>query len=505
MGRIGRTARPGAAALAAVAAAAAWGAGPASTSTPATGLAPQATAQAVRWTEALAGPAPCPEGSTRSATLLEEDFTAAIPQASFNDGWGVVTGAVDGRAARSTVGSTDAEDWFFTSWASAPVGARTMLGFATRGSVPDPAWSRADVNSVSATVTTGATWQGRVYDVTAATDDEQGRLGPWFQHRSAAGASQWWEVDNVQIYTCRPAPVSRLRGTDRYDTSAAVASQYPAGQDVVYLAQGLDFADALAGAALAGRDGAPVLLVRKDTIPSRVAAQLDRLDPSRVVVLGGPEVVSDAVVAAAAARTTTGEVTRLAGTSRWGTAAAIASTYPSGVGTVYVASGLDYPDGLSGGAAAGRLGSPLLLTRPDVLPLETQAALDRLAPGAVVIVGGPGAVSSAVMTQLRDHTSGTVSRIAGIDRYETAARVAATFPAGPRRTFVATGTAFPDALSASALAGAEATPVLLTKPQALPATARTALDRLGAGAGVVLGGYNAVQSTVLDQLGQRVG
>ena len=109
------------------------------------------------------------------------------------------------------------------------------------------------------------------------------------------------------------------------------------------------------------------------------------------------------------------------------------------------------------------------------------------------------------MDQLRAHTTGTVTRLAGPDRYATSALVADTFPRGPERVFLATGAAFPDALSGSALAGKEATPVLLTRASTLPADVRAALDRLDAGSGVVLGGYTAVQSTGLDQLGQRVG
>src|SRR5690606_7815624 len=138
--------------------------------------------------------------------------------------------------------------------ATAPVGAETMMAFTSRGNVVSSAYSRADVNSVSLHAAANtSSWRGKVFDVTEATYDENGRRGPWFQHRPRQGASQWWEVDNVQIYTCRAAAVSRLKGTDRFDTSAAIASEYPAGQDVVYLASGLRFADALAGAALAAK------------------------------------------------------------------------------------------------------------------------------------------------------------------------------------------------------------------------------------------------------------
>ncbi|NLG22400.1 MAG: cell wall-binding repeat-containing protein [Actinomycetales bacterium] len=502
-----RAARRGIVALAGVAVAATLAASSASTApVPAQEAVPAESPLAVRWTGSLDGQAPCPEGRSRNSTLLTESFSSGIPQNSFNNGWTRVRSGIGNTfAARSQVSSSDGEDWMFLDWATAPVGAQTMLAFTSRGNVASSYFSRADVNSLSLqTAANTSAWRGKVFDITAATDDESGRLGTWFQHRSRQGASQWWDVDNVQIYTCRAAAVSRIQGADRYATSAAVAAQYPAGVDVVYLASGAGFADALAGAALAAKEHAPVLLVRKGTIPSAVATQLDRLNPGRIVVFGGPSAVGDDVLDAAQAYTS-GTVTRLAGDTRYETSAAIAGTYPTGISTLYVASGVDYPDALSGSASAGRNERPLLLTDSDHLPLATREALQRLDGGRIVILGGPSAVSNSVQAELQAYTTGTVTRIAGENRYETSALIADTFPGNRSRVFVATGQDFPDALSGSALAGKEANPVLLTQTSRLPGSVGGAIDALNPGSGVVLGGYTSVNSIVLDQLGRRVG
>lgn len=502
-----RTARRGVAALAGLVLAATLTTGSANTAQlPSEEVSPMESTQAARWTGGLDGQAPCPEGRSRSATLLTESFANGIPNSSFNNGWRTIGSGVDSTpAARSDVSSSDVEDWMFMRWASAPVGAQTMLAITSRGTVSSSGYSRADVNSVSLQVAGNTSgWQGKVFDVTNATDDEDGRLGTWFQHRSQAGASQWWDVDNVQIYTCRAAAVSRIQGPDRYATSASVAATYPAGHSVVYLASGTDFPDALAGAALAGMVDAPVLLVQHDRIPSSVASQLDRLNPGQIVILGGTEAVSDTVRDAARAYTD-GDVTRLAGANRYETAAAIADTYPTGISTVYVASGADYPDALSGSASAGRNGRPMLLTTQGNLPAATRTALDRLNPGRIVILGGPAAVSNTVRDQLRNHTAGDVNRIAGANRYETSALIADTFPGNRSRVFAATGADFPDALSGSALAAKEANPVLLATPTRLPTSVGDAIDGLNPDSGVVLGGYDSLNSIVLDQLGRRVG
>src|SRR5690606_16448261 len=91
--------------------------------------------------------------------------------------------------------------------------------------------------------------------------------------------------------------VTRLAGPDRYATAAAIAGEFPAGADVVYVASGQNFPDALAGAALAGSQGAPVLLVRSDGIPTATHEALRELFPFRVVVLGGTGSVSTNVLA----------------------------------------------------------------------------------------------------------------------------------------------------------------------------------------------------------------
>ncbi|USQ80061.1 cell wall-binding repeat-containing protein [Ornithinimicrobium faecis] len=502
-----RTARRGIAALTGIVVAASLTTSTASTAPlPTAETAPQESTQAARWTGGLDGQAPCPEGSSRDDTLLTESFTNGIPHNDFNNGWRRVHSGIGGTVAvRSEVNGGDQEDWMFTRWATAPVGAQTMLAFTSRGNVSSSNYSRADVNSLTlhAAADTGD-WRGKVFDITAATDDEGGRLGPWFQHRSRQGASQWWDVDNVQIYTCAPSSVYRIEGESRYDTSAAIAEAYPQGVGVVYLASGTTFPDALTGAALAGKLDAPVLLVQHDKIPAAVTAQLQRLAPGRIVALGGSKAISDNVLQAAAEHTS-GDVTRLAGADRYETAAAIADTYPSGISTAYIASGATYPDALSGSASAARNGRPLLLANSAHLPQATRAALERLKPGRIVILGGAQAVSNGVQNQLEEFTAGDVTRIAGANRYETSALIADTFPGNRDRVFVATGLDFPDALSGSALAGKQANPVLLAQPSNLPNAVGDAIAGLNPDNGVVLGGYTSVNSIVLDQLGRRVG
>ena len=315
------------------------------------------------------------------------------------------------------------------------------------------------------------------------------------------GTNDLWDVIEGRLLQ----GLGRVAGTDRYATAAAVsASAYGPGVPVVYVATGASFPDALAGGPPAGLGGGPVLLTWRDTLPGSTRAELERLQPTRIVVLGGSGAVADAVVATLRGLATSGTVSRIAGADRYATAAAAsAATFTPGAPVAYVATGSAFADALAGGAAAGRQAGPILLTLPSSLPAATAAELQRLRPGRIVVLGGTGAVSAAVAAQLDAYTSGSVTRLSGADRYATAVAVSqATTAPGARVVYLATGTAYPDGLAGTPPAVRDRGPLLLTRSDALPATVASELRRLAPARIVVLGGAGAVSSGVLSQLRQ---
>lgn len=306
-----------------------------------------------------------------------------------------------------------------------------------------------------------------------------------------------WSVIGRGAVHCPPSWVSRVAGADRYATAAAIArSSFASGVGVAYVATGANYPDALAGGAAAAAQDAPILLTQRGSVPAATAAELTRLKPQRIVVLGGTAAVS-ATVASQLAAYTAGSVTRLAGADRYATAAAISTaTFPRGVAVAYVATGANYPDALAAIPLAARTSSPLLLAHASGAPAATTNELARLAPGRIVVVGGTAAVSEAVIAQLRSYTTGTVTRIAGADRYGTAAAVAGAFAPGRAATFVATGTAYPDALAGGPAAALLDVPLLLVAPDRLPAPTAAQLDRIRPERLVVLGGLAAIRDEV---------
>ena len=275
-------------------------------------------------------------------------------------------------------------------------------------------------------------------------------------------------------------PPARLAGPDRYATAAAVVEATFDQATTVYVATGEGFADALAGGPRAALDGAPILLVQREAIPAPTATELARLQPQRIVILGGPGAVSDAVRQQLQA--TGAQVQRLAGASRFATAAAISRDgFSPGVGIAYLATGDTFPDALAGGAAGGLTGGPVLLLSGTTIPAETAAELARLQPQTVALLGGPAAIPDTIVLELGQHTDAPVRRLAGADRVATAVAVSQdTHHDGLTvdTVFLATAGNFPDALAGAPAVAADRGALLLTGAECIPLAVRDEIARL---------------------------
>lgn len=225
----------------------------------------------------------------------------------------------------------------------------------------------------------------------------------------------------------------RVGATNVFELAAEVAGDScdtETGSHSVALASGENWPDALAGAAL----DRPLLLTKTDFLPAVIRAYLTPCAAhakAKVIILGGPAVVSNSV--AEAVRAMGYRVDRFAGEDRYETARRVARTFaPDEIDTVYLASGVDFADAVAA-APSVTSDNPLILTTPDELHDEARRFLtdeDRQV-ASVTILGGTAAVSAEVEAEIQALGIET-ERIAGADRYETAALVA-------RRAFSAAG------------------------------------------------------------------
>ena len=167
---------------------------------------------------------------------------------------------------------------------------------------------------------------------------------------------------------------------------------------------------------------------------------------------------------------TPASLVRIAGADRFLTAVATMNAeFPTAgsAGAVVLARADNYPDALVGTALAAAKNAPLLFVQGSTLTPETQAGIVRVLPagGTVYLLGGTAAIPDSIATTLTG-LGFKVVRYAGTDRYDTALKVAAAL-GSPSTVFLATGTNFPDALSAGPAAAEVHGVVLLTNSSKL--------------------------------------
>lgn len=235
--------------------------------------------------------------------------------------------------------------------------------------------------------------------IPATTMSEIERLNP--QHIYVLGGPIAI-TDAVEQTLSQYGFVSRLWGEDRYATAATISeTAFPTGATVAYVAVGSDFPDAVVGAPVAAHRNGPLLLTRSDMLSAPTRAELERLQPDTIIVVGGGASISTSVVNEM--RPLAPNLSTLAGSDRYMTSAEVSEhAFPGGASTVYVARGTLYPDALAGGPAAADAPAPILLVRENTLPGTIAAELVRLSPNRVVILGGDAAVSPLVEQAILD-------------------------------------------------------------------------------------------------------
>jgi hypothetical protein len=283
--------------------------------------------------------------------------------------------------------------------------------------------------------------------------------------------------------------VVRLGGPDRIATSVVVSEgTFPDhGAQSVVLAVADNFADALAGAPLAGAVFGPLMLTGGSSLDPRVEDEIRRvLAPGGpVYLLGGTGVLSPAIADRLGALGY--QVTRYGGANRFETAIVIAQQGLDNPPTLLLSTGTAFVDGLSAGAAAAARGGALLLTDGATMPPAVAAYLQAHPAARRFAVGGPAAAADPSAT-----------RVVGANRYDTSRLVASLFFPDPDQVGVTTGEAFPDALSGGANMALFGGPLLVTPPGSLASEVAEYL-RAHAGTvfvGSVFGGRLAVDDAV---------
>ncbi|BFL75993.1 cell wall-binding repeat-containing protein [Finegoldia magna] len=186
---------------------------------------------------------------------------------------------------------------------------------------------------------------------------------------------------------------------------------------------------------------------------------------------------------------------RIAGQNRYESAAQISREQFTNAKKVIVVNAQKYADALSATTLSDGKYS-ILYTEKDSLPTATRNEIQRLNPVEVYLLGGKQSISAGIENILKKY-SNKVTRIAGRDRYETSAKVAAM--SKKKNVVIASGENFSDPLYASSYAYSNNAKILLSSGKTLSRQTRDYLLRNKSSIGkvTVVGGGQSISSATV--------
>lgn len=272
----------------------------------------------------------------------------------------------------------------------------------------------------------------------------------------------------ASVTTTYILPTQRISGSNRYQTAVECSkATFPKGARFVIIASGENYADALAGTTLAGTLCSPLLLSESDVLPSETLAEIKRIKPERIYILGGESSVSEDVKKTI--EDAGFKAYRLAGKTRYETSVAIAKNNAAQIGAetteVFFVSGNGFADALSIAPVAAAKRAPVIyINKSGALDPSVEEYLSER-KGIITtahIIGGEGAVGKAADAQIKKYIP-NVSRISGSNRYYTNLNIIKLYANyfTSKNIILSTAMDYPDALAGSIYAKYNSTPIML--------------------------------------------
>lgn len=295
----------------------------------------------------------------------------------------------------------------------------------------------------------------------------------------------------------------RIFGDTRYETSYKVFENGWTSSDSAILVSGLDYPDALCAAPLAAKYNAPILLTRNTSLENQndLKNLLINKGVKNVIIIGGEGVIPTEIENEL---DNLGIVNkRLGGSTRFETSVLIANEVEVKNGEVIVTSGRGFADGISISAVAAAKGIPILISEANSLPEVVRDYMNNNSISKTYVIGGEGVLTKSLVSTLK-----SPDRLGGIDRYETNKKIFERFAdeLNLSEVYLAAGTQFPDALSASAIAAKKNTFVILSDTKTVKESCRAIINsnRQYINKVNILGSDKIILDAVIRALGIKV-
>ena len=224
-------------------------------------------------------------------------------------------------------------------------------------------------------------------------------------------------------------------GSNRYETAAKVADRM-GNYSTAVLVNGNSIADGLSASGLAGKENAPILLVKTDSIPKETLQRLYKV--KKVYIIGKENAVSGKVESSL--KKSGMSVKRIGGSNRIDTSIAVSKEIGSYSKAFLVNGFKGEADAMSASAVAARDKAPIILTNGNSNPVSKKSGVEYY------VVGGNTVMSNSIQTSFG------AERLSGSNRYTTNKVIVKKFYPNTDKLYFAKGDGLVDALSVSPLA-----------------------------------------------------
>lgn len=284
----------------------------------------------------------------------------------------------------------------------------------------------------------------------------------------------------------------RFQGENRAKTAVNVQRHYFANTNKVILVNDNAYPDAIS-ATNVSMGKYPLLYTGKNSLSVETKSALDKMFLDEIYLMGGVNTISKKVENNLRRNFPHAKITRIMGNNRYDTSAESAKTRANTTNLIFAA-GTNYADALYATSLAAHQKAPILLVSNDGLSTSTVNFIKSIVNiDNVTIVGGEISVNQSVKNQIEALTKKRVTRLAGVDRYESSVEVAKRVNENPAEVITTSGEVFADALVSSTVAQKIKAPILLVKKDVLPLKVREYLrDTNSIYKLTTIGGYNTV-------------
>ncbi|WP_018307030.1 cell wall-binding repeat-containing protein [Desulfitobacterium hafniense] len=256
------------------------------------------------------------------------------------------------------------------------------------------------------------------------------------------------------------ASTQKLLGIDRYETSAQIALNGWNRSMFAILVPGDNFPDAISAAPLAKYYSAPILLTKKDYIPTDILNAIKQLEITDMIIVGGTGVITTSVeseLISLGIRTS-----RIDGRDRYETSVNIAKHFKisnkNDISEIAIVTGEDFADALSIAPIAANKHMPILLVQHNKIPDDVKEFLDTCKPTKTYVVGAGSSLDKSLLDELPN-----VEQINGMDKYQRNLAIIDQFKSelALDSIYLTTGEDYADGLSGAALASIRYNPIVL--------------------------------------------